>query len=220
MSGLNNKTRTTEGTDFPIRAKKAESTRQKILEVATEIFLAEGFSQTSLEKVAEAAATTKPTVYSHFKSKQGLFDAVVSRHASVQVDIFDKLLQPTDNPAKDLIGFGETFLPFALSEKTRQWDRLAIAESISTPEVGEVFYRSGPAKVIKRLTQYLKTQTREKRLAIPHPERASEQLIGLMIGVDILRAQIGKSTPSSSLLKKRCRAAVEVFMAAYGADNE
>lgn len=202
---------------FPQRTRKAASTKQRILEAATDLFLNEGFSQTSLDRVAEVAETTKPTVYSHFKSKHGLFEAVVEQNAKGKLETLKHLLIPTNDPESDLHQFGDTFLPRVLSPQTQCWDRLAAAESINHPEVGEAFYKAGPARLMKKLTGYLKTQSEAGLLHVEKPERAAEQLIGLMLGVDILRTQIGQKPPGIATLKKRCREAVAVFLAAYGA---
>lgn len=211
---------TQPNTQFPQRMKKAASTRQRILEAATQLFLAEGYSQTSLDRVAEVASTTKPTVYSHFKSKHGLFEAVIEQNAKQKLEQLQHMLVPSNDPRADLYHFGDNFLPRVLSEQTQCWDRLAAAEAINHPEVGEAFYKAGPARLMKKLSGYLKTQTAAGLLNVAKPDRAAEQLIGLMLGVDMLRTQIGQKPPSAATLKKRAREAVAVFLAAYGVENE
>ncbi|WP_299489321.1 TetR/AcrR family transcriptional regulator C-terminal domain-containing protein [Acaryochloris sp. IP29b_bin.137] len=201
---------------FPLRTQKARSTRQRILGVATELFLAMGYSQTSLEKVATEAQTTKPTVYSHFKSKAGLFEAVINQHAEQGSVVFKKLLIPTNDPEDDLIRFGDVFLSFVLSPDQTYWNRLATAEAIAHPEVGEAFYQAGPARAIQQLTDYVASQAKAELLEVENPRRAAEQLIGLMLGVDLLQTQIGKEPPGKSALKTQCREAVAIFLAAYG----
>ena len=202
---------------FPKRTAKAASTRERILESATHLFLQEGFSNTSLDKVAVEAGTTKPTVYSHFKSKQGLLDAIISRHAEQRLEKLDELLTLTGDPKHDLVQFGNFFLFDVLSPQKQRWDRLAAAEAMTNPEVGEIFYRVGPARLMKRLTSYLKTQTESGKLNVEKPERAAEQLVGLLLGIDILRMQIGQKPPGKPTLRKRCTEAIAVFLAAYGA---
>lgn len=49
------------------------NTKQKIIESAAVLFLLHGFSNVSMDVIAEAAAVTKVTVYQHFKSKEYLF---------------------------------------------------------------------------------------------------------------------------------------------------
>src|ERR1700730_17965224 len=51
--------------------------RQRILEVATELFLAEGYGSTTIEAVAARAGISKRTFYHRFDDKSALFAAVV-----------------------------------------------------------------------------------------------------------------------------------------------
>ena len=133
--------------------------------------------------------------------------------------MLNELLTPTDNPADDLIRFGDVFMPVILTEQSC-WDRLAAAESMIHPEVGEAFFNAGPARVIKKLKDYLAHQHQAGQLQVKKPARAAEQLIGLMLGIDLLRAQVGKKPPSRAALKTKCREAVALFLATYGLANE
>ena len=202
--------------NFPLRTQKANLTKQRILDVATELFLTNGYSQTSLVKIAEEAKTTKPTVYSHFKSKEGLFEAVINEHSERGGLMSKDLLIPTSNPKDDLVRFGDVLMSFGFSEKQALWPRLAVAESIAHPEVGEAFYKAGPARVIQQLTEYLTSQAKSGLLDVENPHQAAEQLLGLMLGIDLLRMQIGKKPPRKSAIKAKCRAAVDMFLATYG----
>jgi AcrR family transcriptional regulator len=47
-----------------------------VLDSATELFVVQGFTQTSLDEVAARARVTKGAIYHHFPSKQALFEAV------------------------------------------------------------------------------------------------------------------------------------------------
>ena len=51
----------------------AAERRQQLLDVALEVFSREGFHQTSMNDIAEAAGVTKPVLYQHFGSKRDLF---------------------------------------------------------------------------------------------------------------------------------------------------
>src|ERR1700688_4844375 len=51
--------------------------RNRILEVATQLFLAEGYGSTSIEAVAARAGISKKTFYHRFDDKAALFAAVV-----------------------------------------------------------------------------------------------------------------------------------------------
>src|SRR5438477_11086595 len=47
--------------------------RRQLLDVALGVFAANGFHQTSMEEIAEAAGVTKPVLYQHFGSKRELY---------------------------------------------------------------------------------------------------------------------------------------------------
>ena len=55
-----------------------QQTRDHILEVAREEFFSKGFGAASINTIVDAADVTKPTVYYHFKNKEGLFNALVT----------------------------------------------------------------------------------------------------------------------------------------------
>ncbi len=198
------------------RAEKAAKTRRAILEAAQTLFLSEGYSQTNLEQVAELAGTTKPTVYSHFQSKHGLFEAVAGCNVDERAKVLAEILKTTGNPSHDLFRFAEKFLDGVLSKEARQWDRLAAAEAITHPEVGETFYEAGPARVLAAVGEYLKIQTDSGVLAVADPKMAAEQFIGMLLGLEIMRSQIGLPPPTPAGKRKRCKLAVQVFVKAYG----
>ena len=50
-----------------------------ILDGATRIFLEEGYAGTTMDRVAAAAGVSKPTIYSHFQDKEGLFNALMAQ---------------------------------------------------------------------------------------------------------------------------------------------
>jgi AcrR family transcriptional regulator len=72
------------------RAEYAEQTRAAILDAAAEAFAEEGFTATSITRIAAAARVTKGAVYHHFPDKQALFEAVVHRcNEAAQRQVYD-----------------------------------------------------------------------------------------------------------------------------------
>jgi AcrR family transcriptional regulator len=59
------------------RALQSESTRERIVQAATQLFLRKGFAATSIADLAEAVEVTKGALYHHFESKEAIFSAVV-----------------------------------------------------------------------------------------------------------------------------------------------
>src|SRR5271165_5880064 len=62
----------------PTREEAAQRD-ERLIEVATNLFMERGFEGTSIDAVAEAAGVSKPTVYSRYHDKKGLFAAVLRR---------------------------------------------------------------------------------------------------------------------------------------------
>ena len=59
------------------RSERAEQTRQRIVESATALFDARGYAATTMEAIAECADVAVETVYSRFRSKSNLLDAIL-----------------------------------------------------------------------------------------------------------------------------------------------
>ncbi|MFD4368221.1 TetR/AcrR family transcriptional regulator [Rhodococcus sp. NPDC058521] len=60
-------------------AAHAAQTAQSVLGSATDLFASQGFVDVSLDDVATAVGVTRGAVYHHYRSKAGLFGAVVDR---------------------------------------------------------------------------------------------------------------------------------------------
>lgn len=73
-----------DGTTKPQRGRPRDPERcRRILEAARSHFYAQGLERASLDTIAADTGTSKRTIYNHFGSKQGLFEAVVHERTSV-----------------------------------------------------------------------------------------------------------------------------------------
>ncbi len=59
--------------------KKTLETRDRILDAAEDVFNESGYSNTTLNEIAEAAGGTRGAIYWHFKNKEDLFQAMCLR---------------------------------------------------------------------------------------------------------------------------------------------
>src|SRR6185437_6092317 len=69
----------------------------RILDVATALFLRDGFGATSIEAVAKRAGISKRTFYHRFRGKEVLFEAVVRRLIERWTPSFDAGLLEAPN---------------------------------------------------------------------------------------------------------------------------
>lgn len=59
-----------------------EGTRERIQQVALELFGEQGYDKTSLREIAERLEVTKAALYYHFKSKEAILESLLEDHLS------------------------------------------------------------------------------------------------------------------------------------------
>src|SRR6202050_1736457 len=57
---------------------RSDAKRRAILDVATEVFLAQGYAATSMSEIAAKLGGSKGTLYNYFRSKEELFSAFIT----------------------------------------------------------------------------------------------------------------------------------------------
>ncbi|HJS56985.1 MAG TPA: helix-turn-helix domain-containing protein, partial [Vicinamibacteria bacterium] len=55
------------------------STVESLLEAATQVFMETGFAGARVDQIARQAQVNKAMIYYHFRSKRGLYQAVLGR---------------------------------------------------------------------------------------------------------------------------------------------
>lgn len=68
---------TARGYTSPVRDAQAAATRRRIVDAATELFLADGYARTTIKAIAERAEVAADTVYATFGSKIRVLTAVI-----------------------------------------------------------------------------------------------------------------------------------------------
>lgn len=77
----------------------AEDTKARIRAVAMELFLAQGYEQTSLREIADRVGMTKASLYYHYPSKQALLLALVEPLVSDWRRTVERIEARPHNPA-------------------------------------------------------------------------------------------------------------------------
>lgn len=73
------------------RRASAEETKKRCLDAAKKLFQEEGFEKVTIEKIAEKAEVSQPTIYALFQSKRGLLRALMD--AALSQDEFEALVE-------------------------------------------------------------------------------------------------------------------------------
>lgn len=69
------------------------NSRERLLETATGLFAEKGYAGTSVREIVEKAGVSKPVLYYYFKSKEGLFYAILEWAAAVQQNILNEIFE-------------------------------------------------------------------------------------------------------------------------------
>ncbi len=103
-----------------LRSQHAEATRRAVLTAARSLFGRQGYAQTSVDEIADAARVTKGAVYHHFAGKEALFRAV---YAEVEAETQSRVLgagDPEALPVDQIVAMMSAYLDAALDEEIRR----------------------------------------------------------------------------------------------------
>jgi AcrR family transcriptional regulator len=90
-----------------------------IARVAARLFAERGYDATSVREIVEAAGVTKPTLYYHFASKQGLAEALLTNPMKQFIGTLRKIVDDEVVPFSILRSIFQTFLDFITQEPDR-----------------------------------------------------------------------------------------------------
>jgi len=187
-----------------------------ILAAAEHVFLEKGYERGSLDDVARHANASKATIYAHFGSKFGLFEAILSsRIAEVQQPL--KAGEATHAPAQFVLtAFGRGFLNTLLSPAPLKFYRLIIAQGVNFPDLSRTWFHNGPSTAIASLAAFLRHRTADRELDVPDPESAAEFFLMSLRGTLQMQALVGLiNPPFDEAIEAKVAAAVEMMMRAY-----
>jgi AcrR family transcriptional regulator len=170
--------------------KEVAARAERLLDVATEVFLEQGFKGASMSEIARRAGASKQTLYARYPSKAALFAALVERKASRLFEAIGPLGEGR-SLRETLVHCGSSLLELILSEDARGVHRLVIAECVEFPELGEIFWERGPGRTRAMLADYLRAQQKLGNIQCGDPEQAVEIFIGLLVSGATLRAWLG-----------------------------
>jgi len=190
---------------------------QDVLEAAHDLFMAKGYEAASMDAVAKAAGVSKATVYAHFNSKNELFAAIVTRICGQLTREIRAVIESGLPLRQALLGIGGRFLDVLTDPRRARMFRMVMGEVDRFPELGRVFYRSGPLVMQDSLASYLEQAAAAGDLAIPDAGQAARQFLSLVKADLHLRClfEIGLVIPPSEQ-DRLVAAAVDMFLKAYG----
>lgn len=202
----------------PPRPAKSKSSikAEKVLDAAQRVFSQYGYGATSMDTLAQVAGVSKATVYAHFGSKKALFAAMV--RAECQRSMAEMAI-PAEEDGRDLretlTRIGHNFLRLILRPRVLAIFRVVIAETPRFPELGRIFYASGPELTLAGVARYLERADSQGQIATDDPQLAAHQFLGMLRGDLHLRGLLGVADTPPMQLQRIADQAVEAFLRAY-----
>jgi AcrR family transcriptional regulator len=158
--------------------------RDRILEVATGLFLSEGYGSTSIEAVARGAGISKRTFYHRFGDKAALFAAVVHR-------IIEQIRPPPGVPLLEgatlhdiLHRLAGLILRAALSPQAIALHRLVTTESGRFPNLVRAVDQDGWAQEATELIGgLLERELHDPKLTVELRTFAAQQFLHMVVAL-------------------------------------
>ena len=80
-------------------------TRERLIEVARQLFAHKGVENTTMNDIASASEKGRRTIYTYFKSKRDIYNAVVKNESELIVERLSTIPQQTLSPEEKLMNF-------------------------------------------------------------------------------------------------------------------
>ncbi|QQD16754.1 TetR/AcrR family transcriptional regulator [Spongiibacter nanhainus] len=197
---------------------KSQEKRQLIVKAASELFVEQGYSNTSMDTIAREAGVSKQTLYSHFGGKEQLFTAAIdSKCDEYQLDSTHR--QDIPDCRHYLEDFAIHFARLLVSEEAIGIYRVCASEA-GRSNVGKLFWEAGPAKIRSGLIDYLQSQVEAGVLHIEDTELAATQLTAMLHSKYHSRALYGvDESVTQEDLQYYARSCVDLFLRGYQATS-
>ena len=205
---------TSSGTRAPRRDK-----RRVILDAAAPVFGEVGYERASIDAIASAAGVSKPTVYSHFGSKEQLFrDSVADSARNLNVDALAATQGLDIRPRHWRTSLYQAALKLAAcqrSECAASLNRLINAEVLRDPEVFRSVREAAAEPMFDSLAGRLAMLGNAGVLDVPDPVLAANQFFALFQTEWPDLTSLGTVDVSDAAVRKVVHAGVDTFLRAY-----
>ncbi len=154
-------------------------TREHILEEATRLFVAEGYVGLSMRRLAEQVGVSKAGLYYHFKDKESLFLAILTKNL-MEIEQIIREARNKHSSARESIEVIFRGI-FAQSPEQQAIIRLASQEAIHLrPETRQAFRRLYHQKFTAQIQSILQEGVERGELKDMDTRQATWVLLGMM----------------------------------------
>ncbi|MBL0371456.1 TetR/AcrR family transcriptional regulator [Rhizobium sp. KVB221] len=198
---------------------KSAAKRGRILDAAFEIFAARGFSGASMDEIAKLAEVSKPTLYTYFGDKEGLFTALLDLQKADLLIPFERT--EGHDMVETMLDFGMKYAVFALDPKVIAFGRMVISEAGRFPGIGRLYLEAGPDRALNGIVRYMDAMRERGRLAFDDHELAADDFWSLILSTPRGKAHLRPELTFEELQPERhVINGIRVFLKAYSTNAE
>lgn len=187
-------------------SERARRKRTQIREGALQVFLADGFSTSSMDQVSASAGVSKQTLYAYYRSKDELLMDVIS----TLIDAFDERVpelwnRPVttrDELRESLVEIAVGVTTIIMNDEYLALVRLIVGEMFSVPGLAEIWRRTGPAQLMERIGGVLRRGQEAGVVRDVDLELATRMLVGPVMSYVLLD---GLARPGNVIVPQRSR---------------
>lgn len=193
--------------------------REAILSAAFDVFARRGFTQASVQEIADTAGVAKPTLYNHFADKDELFRHAMTHTAdavaATNIAVADRLRAPGPDLRTVLTEVARRMLKVCCDERSQALRRLAQGQLVQFPDVLEAVQERTSGHLAEALADRLARLSLSGRLRQCDPAVAAEQFLALLTAPMETRSMSGARKVPAADVRAVAEAAVDTFLRAY-----
>jgi AcrR family transcriptional regulator len=197
----------------PTKAAAAERD-ERLLEIAAQMFMRDGFDATSMERLAETAKIGKATLYARYADKSQLFADILRRrilliYGPLEAEFAEGL--GSGSLEQTLLILARRFIDLSLSPSSIALGRILAAEGERFPELGKLAVEEGLNRQLRLVEAVLTRFGAARRYAIGDMALAADLFLSIVLGRISRTALLGVRMEPDTL-DRRTREAVRTFV--------
>ncbi|SLN44541.1 alpha/beta fold hydrolase [Pseudooctadecabacter jejudonensis] len=203
------------------KASLPERQREKadrIRQAAHDEFCENGFDGASMDRIANRADVSKPTLYQYFGGKDVLLEAVLDQ---ARTQIVAPLMAKDGPLVERLWRFSWVYADFVLRPDMLSLARLILGEASRRPETAIAYHQNGPARAFEGLVDFINDAVRSGEIQTDAPDLAAQNLWSLILsGPRDRYLHYAEERPTQDELLRSIGHGLWVFLKAYGTDPQ
>lgn len=162
-----------------------------IIDAARELLLESGPVAITMESVAEKAGVSKGTLYSRYSNRHDLLKVIIDNRSNDLITPIETIPNTKKELEKALTDFVEKLIIFLVSDEHLRLMEIMTSSSVVMLREKRNIYLNGPQQMHDGLTSYLQMADTKGIICCKEPADSAEMLLGMMMGLDLVRAWYG-----------------------------